>query len=391
MTPDGSTTATTTPGAAPVLTAVQLRRLTYLPIFDFSAGHGLEIGPLASPIADPASADVQFVDIIDRDELVAHFEGDPAVDCDEIPEIHYWLKGSDGIRTLSEAVAPGAPFDWVVAAHVVEHIPDLVSWFAELASVLRGGGHVVLTVPDRRFSFDILRPGTTTGQVLAAHASADVVPSPRAAFDHFRSHVAFGADRAWEGQVPTTEARTYSLEDAREMAQRATEGEYIDSHVWTFTPSSFVEQIDELGLLGMIDFTIVDIVPTRRNELEFHVVLERLTTDGDPAAREERRRAGIERARTALPREGFPNAVGEAPRPHLADLNLTLEELQEVASRLREEAASLREDVAARDDELHRLRTAHHDVLASRRWMVGGMVAAPVVALRRRLRRSSPG
>ena len=390
MTPDGSTTAPTTsaaePDPAPHMTAVQLRRLTYLPIFDLSTGHGLEIGPLASPIADPATADVHFVDVIDRDELVGHYGGDPAVDCDEIPEIHYWLKGPDGFRTLSDAVAPGAPYDWVVAAHVVEHIPDLIGWFVELGRVLRDGGHVILTVPDRRFSFDILRPGTTTSQVLAAHASSDVVPSPRAAFDHFRGHVVVGADRAWDGWVPSADTRTYTLGDARGMARRAADGEYVDSHVWTFTPTSFVEQVDELGLLGMIDFTITDIVPTRRNELEFYVVLERLATDGDPAAREEQRRSGMVRARAALPPEDLPSAVGESPT-HLADLRLRLEELPGAAAQLREDAARLRADVAARDDELHRLRTAHHDVLASNRWRVGGMVAAPVAALRRRLRR----
>ena len=388
MTPDGSTTATPTSNAAPDPphhpTSVELRRVAYLPIFDFGTGHGLEIGPLASPIADPATADVHFVDVVSRDDLVEHFGADPAVDCDQIPEIHYWLKRPDGFRTLSEAVAPGAPYDWVVAAHVVEHIPDLVGWFTELAGVLRDGGHVVLTVPDRRFSFDILRPGTTTGQVLAAHASADVVPSARAAFDHFRDHVVVGADRAWDGWVPSADARTYTLEDAREMARRAAAGEYIDSHVWTFTPSSFVEQVDELGLLGMIDFTVADIVPTRRNELEFHVVLERLAAGGDPAAREAQRCSGIARARAVLPPQDVPSAVGEPPPTLLAGRNRTLEQLEAAVARLRA-------DVATRDDELHRLRVANHDVLTSNRWRLGGMIATPVAALRGRLRRRPPG
>src|SRR6185436_9508930 len=103
-------------------------------------------------------ADVRYVDVLDRDGLVAHY-ADDGVDTDRIPEIDFPLIQPDG-RTLglAEAAAPGAPYDWVVASHVVEHVPDLIGWLADLAELTADGAALVLVVPDRRYTFDALRP-----------------------------------------------------------------------------------------------------------------------------------------------------------------------------------------------------------------------------------------
>src|SRR4051794_725388 len=137
---------------------------------DFSRGHGLEVGPLHRSIVHREEGDVSYVDVLDRDGLVEHYRNDPHVPAEAIPEIDFHLIQDDG-RTLSlvEAAKPGAPFDWVMASHVIEHVPDVIGWLDELAELVVDDGKLVLVVPDKRYCFDVHRPPTTVGQMIAAN------------------------------------------------------------------------------------------------------------------------------------------------------------------------------------------------------------------------------
>jgi len=254
---------------------LDMRRARLMGLVDVSKGRGLEIGPLHSPITTDVE-DVRYVDVFSQDQLRANYAHDPSVNLSDIPEIHFTLSSPEGIRSLSEAVRPAAPFSWAAASHVVEHVPDIISWLAEIAENLVDGGQLLLVVPDRRFTFDILRPSTTVGQMLQAHELRETVPSVRAVYDMFRTIVTVGARDAWEGTVPSQEDRIHDLAGTMHQVQRARDGEYVDCHVWTFTPASFVEQINELGRLEMCDFVVETIVATPQNDIEFNVVLRRL-------------------------------------------------------------------------------------------------------------------
>ncbi|MBA3780525.1 MAG: methyltransferase domain-containing protein [Nocardioides sp.] len=71
---------------------------------------------------------------------------------------------------------PGGPYAWGIASHVIEHIPDLVGWLAQLADVVADDGVLVLAVPDKGYGFDAHRPLTTVGQILAAHEEGHTRP-----------------------------------------------------------------------------------------------------------------------------------------------------------------------------------------------------------------------
>ncbi|MEX3900116.1 methyltransferase domain-containing protein [Paraburkholderia sp. BR10954] len=49
-------------------------------------------------------------------------------------------------------------FDYVIASHVIEHVLDLVGWVHSLLAALKHAGRIVLAVPDRRYTFDYVRP-----------------------------------------------------------------------------------------------------------------------------------------------------------------------------------------------------------------------------------------
>lgn len=273
-----------------------IRRERICELVDLSLGTGLEIGPLDSPLALREVHDVRYVDVLDTDGLRAHFAGDVNVSQDHIVEVDFHLQDTEGtVHPLARAVRPGAPYAWVVASHVVEHVPDLIRWLSDIADVLDDDGILALVVPDRRFTFDVNRPQTTVGQILQAHTEQDQVPSERAVFDHYRSVVTVSPSDLWAGKPVGEDARMFTLDDALGLRRTVIEDKaYVDTHVWLFTPATFVDQIVELGRLGLCDLVVEAVIPTAPNELEFFVALRRLRRGATPEAEERARAAGIQ-------------------------------------------------------------------------------------------------
>lgn len=246
-------------------------------MFDQTAGLGLEIGPLYDPVVHRGEADIRYVDVHPGEALKAYYSAHPGVPVDEIVDPDYVLIGPDGPRRLAQACGPADRFAWVIASHVIEHVPDLLGWLEEVAEVLDDDGRLVLAVPDRRYSFDAARPATSVGQVLLAHRHGDQTPSVRAVYDHFSKAVNTTAAEAWDGALPTSEDRIHGLDYVQEQLRLTVdEGVYVDCHVWLFTPQSFVDQLAELMSMDLIEFVVEQVMPTAAGELEFYAVLRRL-------------------------------------------------------------------------------------------------------------------
>ena len=181
---------------------------------------------------------------------------------ENIPAIDYVLIQPDG-RTLSiaEAAKPGAPYDWIVASHVIEHVPDVIGWLSDLAEIAVDDGALVLVVPDQRFTFDVHRPLTTVGQMLQAHQDGDQRPSVRAVYDHYSATVAYNGQEAWRGSAPTFDAPAHPWWQAAEEVERSLGGDYVDCHVWLFTPESFLRQMRELRRGGHSTWYVEKILP----------------------------------------------------------------------------------------------------------------------------------
>lgn len=244
---------------------------------DLTAGRGLEIGPLASPIVRKDEAAVSYVDVLSAQTLRSHYAEDANVDETDIVDLDFVLSQDGTTHSLAEIVGPAGPFQWVIASHVVEHVPDLIAFLADVAAIVDDGGRLALVVPDRRYCFDALRPPTTIGEMLLAHDNQDRRPSVRAVFDHFSSAVGYDPAALWRGVPADPANRLYPLQQAWDLVQRRrTTEDYLDSHTWLFTPESFVEQLSVLARLGLNDFTVVGVSPTAVNDYEFFVTLQRI-------------------------------------------------------------------------------------------------------------------
>jgi len=244
-------------------------------LFDFSSGHGLEVGPLHRPLVSRQTADVSYVDVYPRERLAQEHACSPHIVIEDIPEIDFPLWDGERVRTIEEAAKDGAPFDWIYASHVIEHVPDVIGWLQQLEAISSDHGALILVVPDRRYTFDVHRPPTTVGEMLLAHDRGDTIPSVRAVYDHHRSAVSAAAPKLWQREMPGYDARIHHLAYVQRQLERTRAGEYVDCHVWTFTDSSFTEQVGELGDLGLTTWWVEALRPVPRNGIEFVVVLRR--------------------------------------------------------------------------------------------------------------------
>ena len=110
-----------------ILAGLDLKRLT-----------GLEIGALDRPLVRAEDgASVLYVDHVDTATLRQTYGHDPGVDPNALVEVHV-VWGEQTLREALEARAAADPntprrVDYVIASHVLEHVPELDSWLAASA------------------------------------------------------------------------------------------------------------------------------------------------------------------------------------------------------------------------------------------------------------------
>ena len=261
-------------------------------LIDVARGRGLEIGPLDKPIITRDLGPVEYIDRAPRAELQAWYGGHAGVDTDRIVEVdHIW-----GDRSLLECVGGTRGFDYVVASHVIEHVPDVFGWLGEIADVLADGGLACLFVPDKRQTFDLRRPVSASGEFVDAYLRRPRRPDARQVFNHFYEFRELGTPEPDDAAL--TERARGSLALCRRME---TNGEYIDAHCWVFTPASLVQALDLASRLDLLPFEIhaIDTVLD-----EFLVILRRLPDGGTAESRRAAFVASV--ARHPLPEETTP-------------------------------------------------------------------------------------
>lgn len=268
---------------------------------DIASSRGIEIAPLVNPVIEKSDGDVYYVDHATTDELKQKFRDDKNINTEMICHVDYvW-----GEQTLSEAVGSSGLFDYCVSSHVIEHVPDLVSWLREISEILTDEGIASFAIPDKRYTFDARRRITSISDVVGAYVRKLRRPSGFNIYDHLNNFINVPVSDAWDpafdaSQVPKVYSRDVALTAAIELENADT---YNDCHCWVFTPRSFLSLMAEMGEHGLLDFEVIDFYGTEHNTLEFFAALRKISPTLSPEQKRELSAASARKWLSGLPVE----------------------------------------------------------------------------------------
>jgi 2-polyprenyl-3-methyl-5-hydroxy-6-metoxy-1,4-benzoquinol methylase len=202
---------------------------------------GLEIGPSHNPVAPKKKGfKVKTLDHLSAEELRKKYQGH-AVNLNAIEEVDFIWSG----EPLSQIVGHER-FSWIIASHVIEHVPDFIAFLNECEILLDGKGCLSLAVPDKRYCFDHFREISSLAQIIDANREKRTMPSVGVAADYYLHVIKKGGLIAFDSALKGNFEFIHDLSEAKAAMDSISEGNYLDLHNWVFTPSSFRILIEDL-------------------------------------------------------------------------------------------------------------------------------------------------
>ena len=235
-------------------------------------GIGLEIGPSHNPIAPKSSGfNVEIVDHLSAEELKEKYKTH-GVNINNIESVDFVWRG----EPLVELIGMVERYDYIIASHVIEHIPDPVSFLQNCEKLLKPNGVLSFVVPDKRYCFDYFQPLSLTGSLIDAYLEKRIRPSSGQIFDHYSNASTRRGQIAWSklDESPDADEIAHQLHEAITFYEKSKESAiYIDVHCWRFTPESFSLILGDLNALGLNRLQINYMSTT--NGCEFYVSIKK--------------------------------------------------------------------------------------------------------------------
>jgi predicted SAM-dependent methyltransferase len=169
-------------------------------------GRGIEIGALWRKFPVPQRATVYYVDRLPDENLRRHYAEVPG------PVI-----APDVVADAMRLPFPPASLDFVIASHVLEHLPFPLAALRHWYDMLRPGGVLLLKIPDKRYTFDARRKRTPLPHLIMEDGERRNFDR-RAHFEDWVKHVV--------GRGPAT------TEFQQEVTQLMESDYSIHYHVW---------------------------------------------------------------------------------------------------------------------------------------------------------------
>lgn len=247
-------------------------RKEILRAFFKAADFGLEIGPSYNPVAPKSQGyNVETIDYTSAANLREKYKDD-TVDISLIEEVDYV---SDG-QTISDIIK-NKYYDYILASHVIEHIPDIIGFFKDCESLLKEDAVLILAIPDKRYCFDIFKPLSSTGDVLQAYFEQRTMHPLGKFFDDVAYSASCNGGITWSEDTFASPELMYSITEATIKGKNLiNSNKYDDIHGWHFTPDSFRLIINDLYQAGYITLKEKDFHDTLG--CEFFITLSRSGT-----------------------------------------------------------------------------------------------------------------
>jgi SAM-dependent methyltransferase len=215
------------------------------------AGSGLEIGALHEPAELPAGATALYLDAVDEARAAAIY---PEIDRKRLVKVSF-VGDVDQDALLR---FPDGAFDFVVANHVLEHLANPVKAVREVFRICREGGMVVISIPDKDFTFDRGRELTPW-----THLWSDYVDDTRVvADDHFEGFLRSAAPHVFTEPPENLPIHLRHVRSRREHA-----------HVWN--SESFGRFMGACTLALKFSATLRYLSTAAENQIEYFSVWQK--------------------------------------------------------------------------------------------------------------------
>ena len=135
-------------------------------------GRGLELGPLHRPMNTHEKMEIQYVDRMSVADLRMHYP-----ELESLPLVEPDIIDDGGVLSTVE----DGSFDFLVSAHLIEHLPNPILGLKNWCRVVRPGGYIYLVVPDKRMTFDKQRVRTNLEHIVLDYTE----PSSARDFEHY--------------------------------------------------------------------------------------------------------------------------------------------------------------------------------------------------------------
>jgi SAM-dependent methyltransferase len=200
-------------------------------------GEGIEVGSGDRPVLLPEGVVCHYGDIREPEALEKYF-GEGTAARTPVPSF---------VDAQSFEGVPDSILDFVISAHVTEHLRDALGAISGAIRALKPGGIFMLILPDKRYTFDHARPITPLAHLIedAKDRGAGTV------LEAYRDTGRFNHD--WGGREPTE----------RELDEYASASlaAGMDVHFHTWDTESFKQMIDYVSRILPIEcLTLVPVV-----------------------------------------------------------------------------------------------------------------------------------
>jgi predicted SAM-dependent methyltransferase len=238
-------------------------------------GFGIEIGPSHNPIAPKkAGYNVEIIDHASKEILKNKYDNNDLV-ISKIEDVDFVWSGEN----YADLTGKKHHYDWIIASHLVEHTPDLISFLNNCDSILNDTGVLALVIPDKRYCFDHFRPITGLSGIIDSHFSKNKIHTPGTVAEYFMNVVRKSDQLAWEQNTTGDYDFCHTMAETKTaLSTVINAGLYLDVHAWCFVPNSLRLIIEDLFSLDLIKLREAKFLETINGE--FYVTLSR--TGGGP-------------------------------------------------------------------------------------------------------------
>lgn len=234
-------------------------------------GKILEIGALNNPLFNKNEYEVYYLDIMTTEELKENYKNEKQI-VDTILPVDFVL--NDNYENTFKDI--DIEFDYVCSSHVLEHIPNPISYLLDISKILSTNGRLCMLIPDKDFTFDHYRENSSFSDWFDVYTRGERINTPRRVLDHLSSYVDENVPANYWNKRVNKYPIAY-VEGCLEIYSKYVndfDNNYFNGHYWVFTDISFLKILANLFKFNLIPYKLVDFYPTAFNDNTFGVILE---------------------------------------------------------------------------------------------------------------------